>query len=388
MLLRFKCKTLCRKCHNELCLTFGSIISPLKRLLFFGYFGHGNFGDDLLLWTACLRLGRLVEKGELEIAVTADTEYETLPIPVEYVPRKNLRALSAAIRGADAVCAPGGGLFQDKTSLKSVLYYANIVRTARKCGKKVALIGQGIGPLISPVGKLAVNRSFSGADFLSVRDAESKTLLQSLNVKGEIEQTADFTFALQRALMPGEVRSRTNGGSNTIRILVCPKPHGQFETQISNIATALHGTRRQFEGQSVELKVAALHREQDTDVANAIASAVGCDFLEFGTGNPITHMPHFGWADVVLSYRLHGCILAAQFSKPFVAISYDPKVSALARAFGQVDLAPGVLEPRQKSDALVASYRRGFDEGAAAELKRMKDLADKDVEALFELVKG
>ncbi len=356
--------------------------------MLFGYFGHGNFGDDLLLWTACLRLGRLVEKGALEISITSDSSYDALPIPVECIPRKNLRALTAAIRSADVICAPGGGLFQDKTSIRSVLYYSNVVRLARKFGKTVALVGQGVGPLTSQVGKLSVKRSFSAANYVSVRDSGSKMLLEALKVKGEVEQTADFTFALKPALMPGEATRRTNGGSGLIRILVCPRPHGQFETQLAHIASVLHGTKHQFEGLNVELKVASLHREQDTDMAKAIAGAVGCEFLEFGTGNPIEHMPHFGWADVIMSYRLHGCILAAQYSKPFVAISYDPKVSALAKAFGQADLALGVLEPSQKTDAIVASYRRGFDESAAAELVRMNESAEKDVAAIIESIEG
>ncbi len=356
--------------------------------MLFGYFGHGNFGDDLLLWTACLRLGRLVEKGALEIAITSDEIYDALPIPAEYVPRKNLRALTAAIRVADVVCAPGGGLFQDKTSLKSVLYYSNVVRLARKFGKTIALVGQGIGPLNSPVSKLAVRRSFAGADYVSVRDSGSKAILDSLKVKNEIRQTADFSFALKAALMPGEAIRRANGGTGMVRILVCPKTYGQFETQVSNIATVLHGTKHQIEGQGVELRIAALHREQDSIVSKAIAGAAGCEFVEFGTGNPIEHMPHFGWADVVMSYRLHGCILAAQYSKPFVAISYDPKVSALAKAFGQADLAPGVLEPRQKTDAIVASYRRGFDESASEELLRMNEAAETDISAIIEMIEN
>ena len=358
----------------------------MKKLLLFGYFGHGNFGDDLLLWTACLRLGRLVEAGAVEITITADAEYGALPIPHGTVHRKDLRALAGAIKSADVVCAPGGGLFQDKTSLKSLLYYLNIVRLAKKYGKVVALPGQGIGPISSRIGGIALARAFRGLDYVSVRDSGSLAVLESLKSAENVRLTADLTFALGEALMPGEVRPPKPLQPDTVRILVCPKSHGQFETQVSHLANALHAVKHQLDNSSVEVKVASLHAEQDAELARAIAASLGCELVELGTADPIAHLTHFEWADTVLSYRLHGCIMAAQAKRPFVAVSYDPKVSAVASAFGQVDLAPAALDPKVKADAIVASYRLGFDEKAKTALDEMRAEAESDIGTLNRLL--
>jgi len=360
----------------------------MKRLLLFGYFGMGNFGDDLLLWTICLRLGRLVEKGDVEITVLCDRPYEKLPIPVNYASRKNIREVAREISRSDVVCAPGGGLLQDKTSLPSLLYYLNIIRTAKSMRKKTALLAQGIGPISSYIGRFFARRILSGMDYFSVRDEGSASLIEKLGVKSDAQVTSDLTFALSKVLMPGEIRPAENSSSNEINILVCPKRFGDFDHQVSRLCAALYGVRRIYKEKIINLKIAALHAKQDLAISSELAERLAGEMIEFDQSDPVANYTHFMWPDVVLSYRLHGCVMAAQSRRPFVAISYDPKVSSLAKNFDQRHFDPEIRESAEIGDAVAEAYKKGFGRDDRDALNRSQAASEKDIDALTRLIQG
>ena len=93
-------------------------------------------------------------------------------------PRWDWRAIRAAIGRADVVLSGGGGLLQNATSLRSLLYYAAILREAIRARRKTMIFAQSIGPL-DFWGRLVVRSFCKGLDRATVRDERSRRLFAS-----------------------------------------------------------------------------------------------------------------------------------------------------------------------------------------------------------------
>ncbi len=98
----------------------------MSRVLLSGYYGFGNLGDEALLEVIVDRMRRRFPSAQLEV-LSATPQMTAANHRVESTPRWDWRAIRAAIARADVVLSGGGGLLQDATSLRSLLYYAAIL---------------------------------------------------------------------------------------------------------------------------------------------------------------------------------------------------------------------------------------------------------------------
>ena len=80
------------------------------------------------------------------------------------------------------------------------------------------------------------------------------------------------------------------------------------------------------------------HQDQDTDLLEDLRrrQLIGPSLSDRSIVLPVTSpeeaLHHFGDASLVVAMRLHGLILAALAGSPCAALSYDPKVAAVAAA--------------------------------------------------------
>src|SRR5205085_6226092 len=108
-------------------------------------------------------------------------------------------------------------------------------------GCKTMVYAQGIGPLTSDKGRSSTVQVLSEVDAITVRDAESAQLLQSLGIgtgKGpEIEVTADPVFAL-----PPQVTDRLSALSVERPVVgVALRPWAGVEQLYQPLGEALNG---------------------------------------------------------------------------------------------------------------------------------------------------
>ena len=162
------------------------------RVLVSGYYGFGNLGDEALLEVIVQRLRATVAPASIEVLSaspqrTADTH------GVDATARWDWRAVRAAIARSDVVLSGGGGLLQNATSLRSLLYYAAILREGARLGRKTMNFAQSIGPL-DRLGRFTVRRFCRGVRRATVRDERSRRLLQELLPHAVVERTADPVF--------------------------------------------------------------------------------------------------------------------------------------------------------------------------------------------------
>ncbi len=302
----------------------------MKKLLVAGYFGCGNLGDDAIL------LGFLegVRASGHQVTALSGSPEETYRLyGVPSVPRKEMGRVREALAEHDALVFPGGSIFQDVTSARSPMYYANLVREAKKLKKKVVFLGQGVGPLTTFLGKRAAKFAFENADGIAVRDPDSARALAALGIKIAPRVTADMAF-----LLPTVATEEGGFQVGTMKSVgLVPRPHGKGN-EVEKLFAEL--SRMLFENGFMPTLI-ELDREFDGPLLQAIDKAQGGKIPSLKKiSTPMDLQKRLVRMDGVISMRLHGGILATTVGIPPIMLSYDPKVTAFAKEAGLPSALP------------------------------------------------
>ncbi|MFQ3586784.1 MAG: polysaccharide pyruvyl transferase CsaB [Fimbriimonadaceae bacterium] len=315
-------------------------------LLLAGYLGCGNLGDDAVM----LGLMEGLRGADVAFTVLSGAPEETYRLyGVRAVPRKDKAAVVAAIRECDALVFPGGSVFQDATSAASCAYYSALVGQAKKAKKMVVLVGQGVGPLGSWIGKRLARQAFQSADAVAVRDPASAALLRQIGVDRSISVGADSSLLLPR---PSGEESDAFSVAGMKSIGIAPRPLGKQTKAVIQLFGDL--ARLLFQAGYLPILV-EMDRNEDGPVIEAIAKAQGGKVPDIRrVQTPMQLMQRLARMDAVVAMRLHAGILGAAVGVPPFLVSYDPKVAAFAKL---LDVAAAPSFDGLSADRLFESFQ-------------------------------
>ncbi|MBV8372761.1 MAG: polysaccharide pyruvyl transferase CsaB, partial [Candidatus Eremiobacteraeota bacterium] len=294
------------------------------RVLLSGYYGFGNLGDEALLEVIVERMRARFPNVELEV-LSAAPRATSNAFGVAAESRWDIRAVRRAIARANVVLSGGGGLLQNATSLRSLLYYAGIVRESIRSKRKTMIFAQSIGPL-DLWGRFIVRRACRGLARATVRDGRSLELLNALVPDVPVERTADPVFLYDLPADEIDLSAEGLGPQGGAYAVVSVRKAPSLKEAAPVVARSVdrlahrHGVRTAF----LPLGGAS-DAEASTEIIRACTSA------------PVL-LPECGLAKAaaivrgaraVIGMRLHALVLAARFSVPFLALAYDPKVASL-----------------------------------------------------------
>jgi polysaccharide pyruvyl transferase CsaB len=357
------------------------------RVLLSGYYGFGNLGDEALLEVIVTRLR--ARFAGVDVEVLTNDPSGTARLGVAATPRWEWRAIREAIGRADVVLSGGGGLLQNATSLRSLVYYAAILREAIRAKKKTMIFAQSVGPL-DLWGRFAVRRFCKGLDRATVRDERSRELLRGLLPGTPVERTADPVFLYDAPAGEPDLCAEGLEPGGPPYAIVSVRKIPNVREGIGTLARAAdrladrHGIRVAF----LPLGGAG-DAEVSTDVIRACASAPVL--------LPECPLPKAAaiirGARVVVGMRLHALILAARYAVPFLAVPYDPKVAALCDDL-QYPLEPLWVPgrprlPEAEADELVdrlANRRDELSAHLAERIAAVRAAAERNFDVLGELL--
>jgi N-acetylglucosaminyldiphosphoundecaprenol N-acetyl-beta-D-mannosaminyltransferase len=228
----------------------------------------------------------------------------------------------------DSFISGGGGLLQDTTSLKSLVYYCALLLVARKERVPVMIYAQGIGPLKRRISRFLTKLSVSGCNTIAVRDEKSKRILEKTGVRREITVTADPALLLKPSRLP--ILKDLN--KPVLGYAFRAWPGLDFEA----VARIVDEANRRFNGTAVFIP---FHHKADVHVAEQITARMRTKAKVLSqTTLPSDILGVIGELDVLIGMRLHSIIFASIQHVPFIPISYDPKVGEFAKQIGVKEL--------------------------------------------------
>ena len=321
-----------------------------KKIAVFGSFGYGNIGDEAVP----VAFGRMARAAGVERAILPLSRFAKAPMP-GVVYRTDTAQLRAQLRPDAPVFLVGGGIIEPGPH--SCLNRAVEVRRATSPFPILPFaisVEPGVRFGFSERRKL--RRLLRGQPELLVRDEHSQTALSRLIDDIPIRVIGDIVLWLEPEPLPEPWAETLPERYIAVTLADTWKEAAFFDwlaRDLARIARDLQATVLLMPistaaGDDVALHTALCQRLITEHATPAqLLAFEGCPF------------PAPGWiaevyrrADLVISSRLHGCVIAYAQKTPFVGIGYHPKLAGFARTVGwEAMIVPRDLPSRQSPGA-------------------------------------
>lgn len=178
--------------------------NSLPRLLIVGYYGKGNFGDQLMVE----QLVASLPDSEITIIAYKETPF-ILPgvnIVLNNKKKNGLLFLYNILKNfyrCDVVIWGGGTCFYDNVynGLKHLYGLTKIYLLTRIFRKKMIFLGVGIGEIIHRRNKLIVKHILKNSELVTVRDLKSLDYISNNLIRGNIHRTEDLAYLCNYPLL-------------------------------------------------------------------------------------------------------------------------------------------------------------------------------------------
>ncbi|MDP3330443.1 MAG: polysaccharide pyruvyl transferase family protein [Methylococcaceae bacterium] len=310
-----------------------------KSVVFYGWYGPGNVGDELLLCS----LVEWARRNALEpVIVSYDAAYTKRIHGVKAVDVEDFPAIVNAVADSEACILGGGGIFQTHTEFSyaglfhfgcsDVSVFARPTVLAQQLGVPSVLIGQGVGPLIHEEARGIVREVFNAAEVVSVRDKASLDLLKFIGVKREVPMAPDLVWAFPTDNITHPAYKKE--GRKRVAFVIRPwfKIQGFEERLIAAIKAVIDPRRHTlvwipFQNHSISNRSAS-----DKGFIQQCMGKLGPEWHQelIEEDRPERVIDALSGCDAVVAMRLHAQILAFKLGKPTLSIEYDKKMAELS----------------------------------------------------------
>ncbi|MEV4946485.1 polysaccharide pyruvyl transferase family protein [Streptomyces sp. NPDC053755] len=330
-----------------------------------GSYGGRNVGDEAIL-TAMLERLRAARPDARIVLFSRHPEHSRAAHPdVEVAAWEGVcrERISEHLRRLDVLVLGGGGILYNTEARR----YLRLVRTAQDLGVPVFTYALGAGPLTDESDCEWVRATLSDAAEVTVRDEESKLVLEEAGLTRPVTVTADPALLLA----PGD------GGDALLRAEAVPRgvrlvgmsvrePGRAAEHLDEDGYHQLLATVGDFLVHRLDAHLVFLPMERDDirhshAVVSRMADAERCSVLH-GNYRPQQVLDIVSRLDLAIGMRLHFLIFAALAGIPLLPLPYAGKVFDFAQQIGAPALR-GVV--RETAGLLLAEVDRLWDERPA-----------------------
>lgn len=317
-----------------------------------GNYGNDNNGDEAILLSIIRQLQKAFHIDTKNITVFSNNpeqtaeRYEVQSFPLYYkagsAPKtffKTYKENVEVVKTLDFLVIGGGGILMDLYKREAPLYgsYAMMAKNTRV---PYVVYGCGAGPLNTGLGKWFIRYMAKNARNISVRDPQSKALLQEIGVKRDVHVIGDPAFSLEVD------RAQYSQAPKKVGVTAVPYYNASYwptgdETLYNNYIDGMaKNLERLIEKHNVEITFFATKYPQDADVTKDIQSRMkNGDKTTIIDENlpPQKILDLTATFDVLIGTRLHSLILATDAKTPIIGVSYHRKVNDFLQMAGLGD---------------------------------------------------
>lgn len=319
----------------------------MQKIVISGYYGFNNSGDEAILTSLISSIKKIGEKNGEKIKVTvlsSNPEFTEKrhahklnkdgEILFRSVHRFNPIALIREISSCNILISGGGSLLQDKTSIRSIIYYVMVKKLALFFGKKVFVYANGVGPLNKDFSRKIVKSVFNKLDCATLRDEKSYKLMKQIGVTNKnMTVSADPVFSLNAldANKTLEIIKKIGLTEDEEYITISVRNWENRESFVEFFSFLLNHIGEKYSKKIVFLN---MHFPRDIKTSEMIAKKLRMSYTIIKEDlSPEEIMAVISRGRYCISMRLHGLIFAARMKVPALAFSYDPKIEAFCQEF-------------------------------------------------------
>ena len=344
-----------------------------------GSYGGLNVGDEAILTCIITELARLVP--DVEVVVFSRNPEHTEKhhdVDESIAVREATRdEVIPEVERLDLLLLGGGGILYDD----EVHRYVREVRLAQERDIPTMAYAIGAGPLRGREERAVVRDALDGMDAVTVRDTETKRLLEEVGVAREVRVTADPALLLEPASFTDEMLEREGVTKERPLVGVSVREPGGAAPGLEHspyhviLADAADFIIDRFAADVVFVPM----ERADVGHAHRVMAEMGeparASLLDnrYGPRQILGLMDHF---EMAVGMRLHFLIFAALAAVPLLALPYASKVVGL---FEALDL-PSPSRMQRHAGPLLASLDRlwdGRDELRKVLAERVPDLQER-----------
>lgn len=352
-------------------------------ILISGYYGYANLGDEAIL---SVLLGELRAKFPDAVmrVISGSPEETSKAHKVESILWSDPLAIAQAVQASDLVVTGGGGIFHDYGGFPedglltegnwSLGFHVTAGTLANLFGKPHFIYGAGVGPLFSPHARRYMRAICDGATCVTVRDEGSRDLLLEIGCEAErIVVTADpvFLFDPAPAERAAEILEGEGIPPSEHRVLVVARPwtqvdSKQWETELARGLDLFCANEPGAQVILLPFQRFPGEQEDDLPVADRILELLEQTeraWVVRGHYSPAEQAALVAASQLTVGMRLHSLIFAIAARVPFVALTYDQKVTELIRRVGKTHL--GLAIDDIQAAPLVERMRQALTEPVA-----------------------
>ena len=282
-----------------------------------GYYGFNNLGDDLLLASLNTALQQVGQTRWQILSQNPEQASQIYPQATCFHRMRPWSVIRALVRSQWLILG-GGGLFQDTTSLKNVVYYAAMVLLARLLGNRVLWWAQGIGPLNHPLSRALTGLALRLSHTITVRDETSEQWVRQLAPGTRFSRVADPVWLLHPS---AKVASST---STDVGISLRAWPSLTPEA----IKILAHVVHQSFPPDHCLVLIPFQPQQDDAPLQQFQANLPANRQVRWAED---AHLA-FSSLSSMVGMRFHAVVLALLNQVPVYALAYDPKVSHLCQS--------------------------------------------------------